>query len=76
MELVRARLGDRRDNRGGHVAVLRREVAGLDAKLFQRVRIRQLVAVVANAVDVQAAIQVKADFGIAAVNRAVDLDVG
>ena len=72
MKLVGAGARNSGDYGAGHAAILGGEVAGLYAKLFQRVRIGQRVSIVADAGHVASTIQVKADHGNTAVNAAVD----
>ena len=76
MKLVGSGAGDRRDHGAGHAAILGREVAGFYAKLLQRVRVGQRISIVADAGHIVSAIEEKADHGNAAVNAAVDYDLG
>ena len=75
MKFICSRLCDNRDDSGGELAILRPECAGLYAKLFECVGVGRRVSIVAHTGYVVAAIQVKGNFGIAAVNGAVDLDI-
>jgi hypothetical protein len=74
VEFVGARLGYGCDNSRGHVAILSGEVAGFDAKLFQRVGGGQRVAITALVGDIVAAIQVEVNLGAAGIDRPVDLN--
>jgi len=76
MKLIGSGSGNGRDHGAGHAAILGREVAGFYAKLLQRVRVRQRVSIVADAGHIASAIQEKADHGYAAVDAAVDYDLG